>query len=158
MNKYASGLGLGTPTIIYIPSHAYCHHLHLLHICYHQQICHIIVLSIPLLDTSIYSFQDVLSTEDWALDMVPKPVAGVVMLYPISPNQEAHRNTEAEKEQSVDDKGRKERTSLTDMLYMHSSTLLLFSLPWFLTSLPPSIHLSILPSFLTSLPPCFFIW
>lgn len=56
------------------------------------------------LDTSIYSFQDVLSTEDWALDMVPKPVAGVVMLYPISPNQEAHRNTEAEKEQSVDDK------------------------------------------------------
>ena len=60
--------------------------------------------------------------------MVPKPVAGVVMLYPISPNQEAHRNTEAEKEQSVDDKGRKERTPLTVLLYMHSSTLLLFSL------------------------------
>lgn len=55
------------------------------------------------LDTSIYSFQDVLATEDWALDMVPKPVVGVVMLYPISPNQEAHRKAEAEKEQSVDE-------------------------------------------------------
>tara|TARA_A100001015_G_C14978367_1_gene708328 strand:- start:9 stop:212 length:204 start_codon:yes stop_codon:yes gene_type:complete len=57
------------------------------------------------LDTSIYSFQDVLATEDWALEMVPKPVVGVVMLYPISSNQEAHRKVEAEKEQSVDEEG-----------------------------------------------------
>jgi len=53
------------------------------------------------LDTSVFCFQDVLSTEDWALEMVPGPVAGVVMLYPISENQEAHRAAEAEKEHAV---------------------------------------------------------
>jgi hypothetical protein len=30
-----------------------------------------------------YRFCDVLSTEEWALEMVPKPVVGVVMLFPI---------------------------------------------------------------------------
>lgn len=33
--------------------------------------------------TSEYSFCDVLSTEDWALEMVPTPVVGVLMLFPI---------------------------------------------------------------------------
>ena len=61
------------------------------------------------LDTSIYSFQDVLATEDWALEMVPKPVVGVVMLYPISPNQEAHRKEEGEKTQVVDPEGNKDQ-------------------------------------------------
>ena len=28
-------------------------------------------------------FHDVLSTEDWALEMVPKPCVGVLMLFPI---------------------------------------------------------------------------
>jgi ubiquitin carboxyl-terminal hydrolase L3 len=30
-----------------------------------------------------YSFVDVLSTEDWALEMVPKPVLAVMLLFPI---------------------------------------------------------------------------
>lgn len=33
--------------------------------------------------TDQYSFVDVLSTDDWALDMVPKPVLAVLMLFPI---------------------------------------------------------------------------
>ncbi len=33
-------------------------------------------------DISVFKFQDVLSVEDWALDMVPKPVTAVLMLYP----------------------------------------------------------------------------
>lgn len=33
--------------------------------------------------TAAYSFCDVLSTEDWALEMVPSPVVGVIMLFPI---------------------------------------------------------------------------
>jgi ubiquitin carboxyl-terminal hydrolase L3 len=41
------------------------------------------------LDTSVYSFTDVFSTEDWALSMVPQPVAAVVLLYPLSDKQEA---------------------------------------------------------------------
>jgi ubiquitin carboxyl-terminal hydrolase L3 len=41
-------------------------------------------------DTSIYEFVDVFSTESWALDLVPQPVAAVIMLYPLSKNQEDH--------------------------------------------------------------------
>ena len=48
------------------------------------------------LDTSLYSFVDVFSTEDWALAMIPQPVAAVLMLYPITPVQEQHRHTEQE--------------------------------------------------------------
>jgi ubiquitin carboxyl-terminal hydrolase L3 len=40
------------------------------------------------LDTQFYSFQDVLSTEEWALDMIPSPVLAVMMLYPIKPHTE----------------------------------------------------------------------
>ena len=36
-------------------------------------------------DTSLYEFQDVFSTEEWALQMIPQPVAAVVMLYPLTP-------------------------------------------------------------------------
>ena len=39
-------------------------------------------------DTSIYEFVDVFSTESWALDMIPQPVAAVIMLYPLSDKQE----------------------------------------------------------------------
>jgi len=42
-------------------------------------------------DTSIYSFVDVYSVESWALDMIPQPVAAVIMLYPLSEKQEEHR-------------------------------------------------------------------
>ncbi len=34
-------------------------------------------------DISKYSFFDVLSTEDWALDMIPQPVCAVVALFPV---------------------------------------------------------------------------
>lgn len=42
-------------------------------------------------DTSLYEFCDVFSTEDWAIDMIPQPVAAVVMLYPITGKQESSR-------------------------------------------------------------------
>lgn len=45
-------------------------------------------------DTSIYELTDVFSTESWALDMVPQPVAAVLMLYPLTDVQEEHRRTE----------------------------------------------------------------
>ena len=35
-------------------------------------------------DTSLYEFCDVFSTEDWALDMIPQPVAAVLLLYPLT--------------------------------------------------------------------------
>eukprot|EP00602_Paraphysomonas_sp_CaronLab_P002465 CAMPEP_0185037272 /NCGR_PEP_ID=MMETSP1103-20130426/31437_1 /TAXON_ID=36769 /ORGANISM="Paraphysomonas bandaiensis, Strain Caron Lab Isolate" /LENGTH=211 /DNA_ID=CAMNT_0027575175 /DNA_START=57 /DNA_END=692 /DNA_ORIENTATION=+ len=40
------------------------------------------------LETSEYSFYDVLSTEEWALSMVPRPVLGVIMLYPVKDTPE----------------------------------------------------------------------
>ena len=36
--------------------------------------------------TSSFSFCDVLSTEEWALAMVPTPVVAVIMLFPIKPH------------------------------------------------------------------------
>lgn len=39
--------------------------------------------------TSAYSFCDVLSTDDWAIEMVPMPVLAVIMLYPITPRVRA---------------------------------------------------------------------
>ncbi|KAG7372638.1 ubiquitin carboxyl-terminal hydrolase, family 1 [Nitzschia inconspicua] len=42
-------------------------------------------------DTSLYEFVDVFSTEDWALEMIPQPVAAVLMLYPLT---EAQTSTE----------------------------------------------------------------
>jgi ubiquitin carboxyl-terminal hydrolase L3 len=38
-------------------------------------------------DTSLYEFVDVFSTEDWALEMIPQPVAAVLMLYPLTEAQ-----------------------------------------------------------------------
>ncbi|CEM08822.1 unnamed protein product [Vitrella brassicaformis CCMP3155] len=38
---------------------------------------------------------DVLTTEDWALDMVPKPVYGLILLFPIKDTTEKHREEEA---------------------------------------------------------------
>ena len=58
-------------------------------------------------DTSKYQFVDVFSTEDWALDMVPQPVAAVIMLYPITEPQEAYRAREKSEtipNQTVSDK------------------------------------------------------
>lgn len=38
-------------------------------------------------NTSRYEFVDVFSTEDWALEMVPQPVAAVLLLYPLTDQQ-----------------------------------------------------------------------
>jgi len=46
-------------------------------------------------DTSHYEFVDVYSTEEWALSMIPQPVAAVIMLYPLTDVQEQHRRDEA---------------------------------------------------------------
>jgi ubiquitin carboxyl-terminal hydrolase L3 len=46
------------------------------------------------LDISSAHFVDVLSSEDWALEMVPKPVHAVLMLYPIKEATEAHLEAE----------------------------------------------------------------
>lgn len=46
------------------------------------------------LDTTKHSFVEVLSTEDWALEMVPRPVLAVLMLYPVSAVQEVWRAQE----------------------------------------------------------------
>lgn len=44
--------------------------------------------------TAMYKSYEVLSTEDWALAMVPRPVIGVMMLYPIKEASEKHRDEE----------------------------------------------------------------
>lgn len=41
------------------------------------------------------SFHDVLSKEDWALEMLPPQCVAMIMLYPLTENQEAHRREEA---------------------------------------------------------------
>jgi len=46
------------------------------------------------LDTSIVNFVDVLSTEDWALDMIPSPVYAMACLFPIKEVSEAHKKAE----------------------------------------------------------------
>jgi ubiquitin carboxyl-terminal hydrolase L3 len=38
-----------------------------------------------------FKFYDVMSTEDWALEMIPRPVVAVIMLYPIKESSEEHR-------------------------------------------------------------------
>ena len=42
-------------------------------------------------------FSDVMSTEEWALDMVPRPVYAVIMVYPIKDITEARRAEQKEK-------------------------------------------------------------
>jgi len=38
-------------------------------------------------NTSIYNFVDVFATEEWALAMIPQPVAAVIFLYPLTETQ-----------------------------------------------------------------------
>jgi hypothetical protein len=35
-------------------------------------------------------FHDLLALDDWALEMVPRPVLGALMIYPIKPHTEEH--------------------------------------------------------------------
>ena len=46
------------------------------------------------LDTSAVRFVDVMSTEEWALAMVPRPALAVLMLFPVKAASEAHRAAE----------------------------------------------------------------
>lgn len=48
------------------------------------------------LNTEQYQFVDVLSTEEWALDMVPKPALAILMLFPLARVEEDHRLQQAE--------------------------------------------------------------
>jgi ubiquitin carboxyl-terminal hydrolase L3 len=52
------------------------------------------------LDVTEYSFHDVFSTEEWALEMVPRPVVAVLMLFPIKKKTEEHRLEEQAKIES----------------------------------------------------------
>jgi ubiquitin carboxyl-terminal hydrolase L3 len=54
-------------------------------------------------DTSLYKLTDVVSTEPWGLDMIPKPVASVIMLYPkMTENQLEHHGGENISQESDD--------------------------------------------------------
>ena len=46
-------------------------------------------------NTDLLSFVDVFTTEDWALEMIPQPVAAVIMLYPLTAKQLEHEKLEA---------------------------------------------------------------
>ena len=48
------------------------------------------------LKTEVFAFNEMLSTEDWALDMIPKPVLGILLLYEETPTQTGFKNTEAD--------------------------------------------------------------
>jgi len=52
--------------------------------------------------TELYRFTDVFSIEDWALQMVPRPVLAVVFLYPIS---EVQSNFRRQQIQQIKDQG-----------------------------------------------------
>ena len=48
-------------------------------------------------DTSTLQFCEVLSMEDWALEMVPKPCHGVIMLFPIKNASEEYRSAQSKR-------------------------------------------------------------
>ena len=59
--------------------------------------------------THSYHFVDVFSTEDWALEMIPQPVAAVLMLYPLTEQQlkcetEQETDTTLQQQQQTDTK------------------------------------------------------
>lgn len=43
---------------------------------------------------SMFRFHDVMSTEEWALEMIPQPALAVVMLFPIKDASEKHKDDE----------------------------------------------------------------
>lgn len=55
-------------------------------------------------DTDLYQFYDVFSTEDWALEMIPQPVAAVIMLYPLTDKQTSYRDDDQKLALDVADK------------------------------------------------------
>lgn len=47
-------------------------------------------------NTEEYSIQDVVSTEDWAQDMVPRPVLGVILLFQDTEKQQTFSKAQKE--------------------------------------------------------------
>lgn len=47
------------------------------------------------LKTELWNFNELLSTEEWGLEMIPKPVLGILMLYEETPAQNAFKDVEA---------------------------------------------------------------
>ena len=47
------------------------------------------------LKTQQFSFQEILSTEDWAIEMIPKPVLGVLFLYELTNPQMQYKTQQA---------------------------------------------------------------
>jgi ubiquitin carboxyl-terminal hydrolase L3 len=52
-------------------------------------------------DTHRYHFCDVYSTEDWALEMIPQPVAAVIFLYPLTPVQLAYDQQQEQQQEQA---------------------------------------------------------
>ena len=48
------------------------------------------------LKTDLFCFQELLSLEEWGLEMMPKPVLGIMMLYEQNPAQNEFKNKEAD--------------------------------------------------------------
>ena len=48
------------------------------------------------LNTNNYCFQELLGLEEWALEMIPQPVLGLVFLYQTTAPQTAFKNTQAD--------------------------------------------------------------
>ena len=48
-------------------------------------------------DTSNFVFQDLLSIDDWAQDMIPKPALGLLFIFPLSEGHRNHKFAEKEK-------------------------------------------------------------
>ena len=46
--------------------------------------------------TDEFNFQEMLSIEEWALEMIPQPVLGIMMLYQCTPVQTAFTNQQAD--------------------------------------------------------------
>ena len=49
------------------------------------------------LKTENFSFHDVFSTEDWALEMIPRPIVSVILSYPLTSDSETYLQSEAER-------------------------------------------------------------
>ena len=45
------------------------------------------------LKTEAFNFQELLSLEEWAFEMIPKPVLGIMLLYEETPAQTNFKNT-----------------------------------------------------------------
>ena len=68
------------------------------------------------LDTTLFSFHDVLSIEEWGLSMVPRPVLAVLMLFPVKDASEAFA---ADEQRRIDAAGQ----SVSDRVFYMKQTV-----------------------------------